>query len=48
MKCPAVNLEHFDKFFMPRKEGKHRNESLTETFRMIFLLYTGVTPPIIV
>ena len=36
MKRPALNLEHFDKFFMPREEGKHQNESLTETSRMIF------------
>ena len=31
---------------MPRNEGKQWKESPTEIFRMIFLLYTGMPPPI--
>ena len=39
-------LGAFAKFSRPRKEGKYWKGSLVETFRMIFSLYPGVTPPI--
>ena len=41
-----INLEHFVEFSMLMKGGKELNESLIETSRMTFLLFTGMTPPI--
>ena len=42
-KRPVLDWEHFAEFSMPRKEGKDSKVSLTETFRMSFLLYPKVT-----
>ena len=45
-KRPVINWEHFAQFSILRKEGKHWKESLMQTSRTTFLLYTAVTPPI--